>query len=86
MQIKGNGINNICHVIGTLKITIIIIIATKANSKLTNDDITLETGKIYFGTYIFLKKLAFPKIEFIAVVVDSEKKVKMICPDKIYIG
>lgn len=51
------------------------------NNKFTLLDTTLESGKIYLGTYTFLIKYPFSIIELIENVVDSEKKVNNIWPD-----
>jgi hypothetical protein len=48
--------------------------------------ITFERGYMYFGTYTFLIKEAFPTIADIAFVVASLKKLKITCPLNKYNG
>lgn len=50
--------------------------------KLIVEDSTLDTGKIYLGTYTFVINDALPKIEPIDCDDASEKKLNRIIPDK----
>ena len=54
--------------------TITITIANNESSKVTNEDNTLETGKMYLGIYTFLINEALLMIEDIDILVASEKK------------
>ena len=61
-----------------------IITSNKApseKSKFTNELPTLETVKIYFGTYVFLINGAFPVIEATDIFVASVIKLKRNCPE-----
>lgn len=43
-------------------------------------DKTLDNGNIYLGKYTFFISAAPPKIELIAILVDSAKNPKISCP------
>jgi hypothetical protein len=86
MYNNGNGNNRIAGVIGAPVTTITITIATSENSSVMNEEITLESGKIYLGIYTFLISGPALRIEFIDNEVASAKKLKIICPAKRYTG
>jgi hypothetical protein len=54
--------------------------------KLTPEESTLDTGKIYFGIYTFVIKDAFPTIDIKPMLVASEKKLKKTIPVNRYTG
>lgn len=68
------------HGTGNRSIAYIIITAIRENMKLTNENRTFSRGKIYLGTYTFFISALAPKMDVIAVDVDSEKKLKSVDP------
>ena len=60
--------------------------APRENNVLIHELVTLESVKMYFGTYVFFNNDAFPVIDHIAWFVDSETKLKMVCPISRYTG
>lgn len=82
----GKIIKIILILIGVLVTTITIIKAIMEAKKFTKADNTFERGKIYFGMYTFFKRVLPERIEFIPLVVDSEKKLNIVCPDNKYTG
>ena len=55
--------------------------APREKSKLTKELPTLETVKIYFGTYVFFINAEFPVIEPTDIFVASVIKLKRNCPE-----
>ena len=55
--------------------------APREKSKLTRELPTLETVKIYFGTYVFFINAEFPVIEPTDIFVASVMKLNKNCPE-----
>lgn len=80
VQIILNGNINSAGVIGALVIIAINNSGTIEINKLIDDDITLETGKIYLGIYTLVIREAFPTIDIRPILVASLKKLKNTIP------
>lgn len=73
MHTIGNGRSSIVKFILVAVKIITINKAAKEKMKFTEQDNTLEIGKMYLGTYTFFISAAFCIIEPMAMFVDSEK-------------
>lgn len=67
---------------GTRRMTMTINIAIREKKRFTNPERILESGKRYLGIYTFLIREALERIEFNAVVVDSELNENIKDPDR----
>ena len=85
-NIMGMIIKKIRHVKGTQEKIINMNRAPMENRKFTNSLLTEARVKIYFGTYIFFKRLALLITEVRDRVVETIVKENRSCPVRMYIA
>ena len=86
IKISGTGTNNIVQCNSALVTIMTNIKAVNEAIKLIKLENTFDNTNKYLGTYTFLIKAALDTIDDIALVVASEKKLKITCPLIIYNG